>query len=41
MGFDDLEINGTAQQATQTTNATGSFEGVAITAPSTNKIGTQ
>jgi hypothetical protein len=38
MGFDDLEINGTAQQLT--TSATGSFEGATITAgASTSKMG--
>jgi len=40
MGFDDLEINGTAQQTTTTTSATGSFEGATITAgASTSKMG--
>jgi len=38
MGFDDLEINGTIQ--TQSTSATGSFEGATITAgASTSKMG--
>ena len=40
MGFDDLEINGTAQQTTLITSATGSFTGNNITASSsTNKMG--
>ena len=40
MGFDDLEINGTAQQTITTTSATGSFESNAITASaSTSKMG--
>ena len=40
MGFDDLEINGTIQQSTTITSATGSFEGATITAgASTSKMG--
>ncbi len=39
IGYDKFGIAGTAQQTSQTTSATGSFEGATITASSTNKMG--